>query len=150
MTEEGYTADEASIEASEKYISKFLRDWIENTEIQKVHIIAHSMANRGLLRVMQRIFDQVQTKTKVSFGQLILAAPDVDAFRIVNDEDGTGTLEILCPNEVVRQRLSKKKRKITNNINTCWSHIRWFSLCIQQDNELDCQKFTRNGDLVTS
>ncbi|MEH2218060.1 MAG: hypothetical protein V7K72_13285 [Nostoc sp.] len=70
-------------------------------------------------------------------------------FRIVNDEDGIGTLEILCPNEVVRQRLSKKKRKITNNINTCWGHIRWFSLCVQQDNELDCQKFTRNGDLVT-
>ncbi|MEH2137878.1 hypothetical protein [Nostoc sp.] len=70
-------------------------------------------------------------------------------FRIVNDKDDMGTLEILCPNEVVRQRLSKKKRKITNNINTCWSHIRWFSLCVQQDNELDCQKFTRNGDLVT-
>ncbi|WP_373526570.1 hypothetical protein [Nostoc sp.] len=66
-------------------------------------------------------------------------------FRIINYEDGTGTLEILCPNEVVRQRLSKKKRKITNNINTCWSHIRWFSLCVQQDNELHCQKFTRNG-----
>ncbi|MBE8966360.1 hypothetical protein IQ277_08900 [Nostocales cyanobacterium LEGE 12452] len=71
-------------------------------------------------------------------------------FRIVNYEDGTGTLEILCPNEGVRQRLSKKKRKITNNINTCWNHIRWFSLCVQQDSELHCQKFTRNGDLVTS
>ncbi|WP_459195187.1 hypothetical protein [Nostoc sp. FACHB-892] len=71
-------------------------------------------------------------------------------FRIVDEEDGTGTLEILCPNEVVRQRLSKKKRKITNNINTCWSHIRWFSLCVQQDNELHCHKFTRNGDLMTS
>jgi hypothetical protein len=71
-------------------------------------------------------------------------------FRIVNHEDGTGTLEILCPNEAIRQRLSQKKRKITNNINTCWSHIRWFSLCVQQDDELHCQKFTRNGDLVTS
>jgi hypothetical protein len=70
-------------------------------------------------------------------------------FRIVDDEDGTGTLEILCPNEVVKQRLSKKKRKITNNINTCWSHIKWFSLCINQDGELYCQRFTLNGDLVT-
>ncbi|RCJ17052.1 hypothetical protein A6S26_31785 [Nostoc sp. ATCC 43529] len=70
-------------------------------------------------------------------------------FRIVDREDGFGTLEILCPNQVVRQRLSKKKRKITNNINTCWTHIRWFSLCVQQDGELDCQKFTRNGNLVT-
>jgi hypothetical protein len=70
-------------------------------------------------------------------------------FRIVDHEDGTGTLEILCPNEVVKQRLSKKKRKITNNINTCWSHIKWFSLCIRQDGEFYCQRFTLNGDLVT-
>ncbi|BAZ33005.1 hypothetical protein NIES4074_55130 [Cylindrospermum sp. NIES-4074] len=69
-------------------------------------------------------------------------------FRIVNHEDGTGTLEILCPNEVVRQRLTKKKRKIINNIDGCWSHIKWFSLCIQQDGELDCQTFNRNGDLI--
>ncbi|MDZ8184327.1 MAG: hypothetical protein RMX96_05610 [Nostoc sp. ChiSLP02] len=70
-------------------------------------------------------------------------------FRIVENKDSLGTLAILCPNEVVRQRLSKKKRKITNNINSCWSHVRWFSLCLQQDGELHCQKFTRNGDLVT-
>jgi hypothetical protein len=69
-------------------------------------------------------------------------------FRMVNHEDGTGTLEILCPNEVVRQRLTKKKRKIINNIDGCWSHIKWFSLCIQQGDELDCQTFNRNGDLI--
>ncbi|MEA5554493.1 hypothetical protein VB713_26520 [Anabaena cylindrica UHCC 0172] len=67
-------------------------------------------------------------------------------FRVVNYEDGTGILEILCPNEIVRQRLSKKKRKITNNINGCWSQIRWFSLCIQENGVLDCQTFNRNGD----
>ncbi|MCG6135690.1 MAG: hypothetical protein MET45_13665 [Nostoc sp. LLA-1] len=71
-------------------------------------------------------------------------------FRIENYEDGTGTLEILCPNESVQQRLYRKKRKITNNINTCWSHIRWFSLCIEQDGKLYCHKYTRNGDLVLS
>ncbi|WP_414576910.1 hypothetical protein [Anabaena sp. CCY 9402-a] len=70
-------------------------------------------------------------------------------FRIVNHEDGTGTLEILCPNEIVQQRLSKKKRKITNNIDTCWHHIKSFSLCIEQEGKLYCQKFTLNGDLLT-
>ena len=69
-------------------------------------------------------------------------------FRIINHEDGTGTLEILCPNEAVRQRLYRKKRKITNNISTCWSHIRWFSLCVEQDGKICCHKYTRNGDLV--
>ncbi|WP_244329148.1 hypothetical protein [Tolypothrix sp. PCC 7910] len=32
-------------------------------------------------------------------------------FRILNHEDGTGTLQILCPNEVVQQRLGKKNAK---------------------------------------
>ncbi|BAY98211.1 hypothetical protein NIES37_21590 [Tolypothrix tenuis PCC 7101] len=69
-------------------------------------------------------------------------------FRILNHEDGTGTLQILCPNEVMQQRLSKKKRKITNNINTCWNHIKWFALCVEQNCEIHCQTFDLNGDLV--
>ncbi|MBD2690442.1 hypothetical protein [Anabaena catenula] len=71
-------------------------------------------------------------------------------FRVVNDEDGTGTLEILCPNEIVRQRLSKKKRKIINNIYGCWRQIQYFSLCIQQDGKLNCQTFNRNADLISN
>lgn len=71
-------------------------------------------------------------------------------FRIIDDEDGKGTLEILCPNEAVRQRLYRKKGKVTNSISSCWSHIRWFSLCIQQDGKMCCHKYTRNGDLITS
>ncbi|AHJ29541.1 hypothetical protein PN465_10630 [Nodularia spumigena CS-584] len=70
-------------------------------------------------------------------------------FRITEDEDGKGTLEILCPNEVIRQRLYRKKRKITNSLNGCWSHIRWFSLCLEEDGKVCCHKYTRNGDLVT-
>lgn len=73
-----YPADGATIEASEKYIYEFLKAWLENEEVEKVNIIAHSMGNRGLLRVMQRIFSQVQTQTNKPFGQIILAAPDVD------------------------------------------------------------------------
>ncbi|MEA5579755.1 hypothetical protein VB620_00190 [Nodularia harveyana UHCC-0300] len=71
-------------------------------------------------------------------------------FRIIDNEDGRGTLEILCPNEIIRQRLYRKKRKITNSINTCWHHIRWFSLCIEEDDKISCYKYTRNGDLVTA
>jgi esterase/lipase superfamily enzyme len=36
------------------------------------------MGNRGLLRAVQRIISQVQTITNIVFGQIILAAPDVD------------------------------------------------------------------------
>jgi esterase/lipase superfamily enzyme len=74
----GYTADEATIEASEKYITEFLLNLAQNSDVTKIHIIAHSMGNRGLLRSMQRILNQVQSTSPISFGQIFLAAPDVD------------------------------------------------------------------------
>jgi len=43
-----------------------------------VHVIAHSMGNRGLLRALQRIAANAETHGKVKFGQIFLAAPDVD------------------------------------------------------------------------
>ncbi|MBW4567663.1 MAG: hypothetical protein KME31_06455 [Tolypothrix carrinoi HA7290-LM1] len=66
-------------------------------------------------------------------------------FRIEYHEDGKGTLEILCPNEVVRQRLSKKTRKINNQISSCWLHIKSFSLCVEENGELVCHTFVRGG-----
>ncbi|MDH6056586.1 hypothetical protein [Umezakia ovalisporum] len=57
-------------------------------------------------------------------------------FPIVNHEDGMGTLEILYPNEAVKQPSYRKKPKINNNISSCWSHIRWLSLCIEEDGKL--------------
>jgi esterase/lipase superfamily enzyme len=74
----GYNADGASIEASEAYIAEFLISLAQQKEIEKIHIIAHSMGNRGLLRAMQRILSQAQATSKVTFGQVFLAAPDVD------------------------------------------------------------------------
>jgi len=73
-----YAVDGETIQASEQYITEFLLNLARNSEIDKIHIIAHSMGNRGLLRVMQRISAQVQTEGEVSFGQIFLAAPDVN------------------------------------------------------------------------
>lgn len=73
-----YTADEASIEASERAITEFLVDFARNSGAEKIHIVAHSMGNRGLLRALQRIASNAETQGKVKFGQIFLAAPDVD------------------------------------------------------------------------
>jgi esterase/lipase superfamily enzyme len=73
-----YPADEATIEASEKYITEFLLNLAQKSGAEKIHIIAHSMGNRGLIRAMQRILAPVQAESKASFGQIFLAAPDVD------------------------------------------------------------------------
>lgn len=73
-----YPVDEASIEASEAAITDFLVDFAGHCEAEKVHVIAHSMGNRGLLRALQRIAANAQTRGQVKLGQLFLAAPDVD------------------------------------------------------------------------
>ncbi len=73
-----YTIDEASIEASEAAITDFLVKFSRECGADKVHIIAHSMGNRGLLRALQRIAGNAQAGSPVRFGQIFLAAPDVD------------------------------------------------------------------------
>jgi esterase/lipase superfamily enzyme len=73
-----YPVDEATIEASEQAITEFLVDFSANCGAEKVHVIAHSMGNRGLLRALQRIAANAETRGKVKFGQIFLAAPDMD------------------------------------------------------------------------
>jgi esterase/lipase superfamily enzyme len=72
-----YMVDEATIAASERYIADFLVNFSRQIGSGKVHIIAHSMGNRGLLRALQRIQQMPDTRD-VSFGQVIFAAPDED------------------------------------------------------------------------
>jgi esterase/lipase superfamily enzyme len=75
----GYSADEATIEASEPFIAEFIEDFVARSGAEKVHIIAHSMGNRGVLRAIDRIANRAQRRTGVLIGQVILAAADVDA-----------------------------------------------------------------------
>jgi esterase/lipase superfamily enzyme len=75
---QAYPVDEASIEASEAAVTDFLVDFATNCGAEKVHVIAHSMGNRGLLRALQRIAGNAATRGKIKFGQIFLAAPDVD------------------------------------------------------------------------
>lgn len=75
----GYPADEATIEASEPYITQFLVDFARRSGARAVHVIAHSMGNRGLLRAVTRIAGNAAAESPKPFGQIILAAPDVDS-----------------------------------------------------------------------
>jgi esterase/lipase superfamily enzyme len=72
-----YPADGESIQASESAIAEFLTRFARDTGVERLHLIAHSMGNRGLLRAIHRIIAKVGTPP-VRFGQVILAAPDVD------------------------------------------------------------------------
>ncbi|OGW65754.1 MAG: hypothetical protein A3H49_02345 [Nitrospirae bacterium RIFCSPLOWO2_02_FULL_62_14] len=74
----GYPMDEASIEASEQAIAEYLTLLVRTIGSGRVHIIAHSMGNRALLRAMNDLFTRVAKQNRVRFGQIFLAAADVD------------------------------------------------------------------------
>jgi esterase/lipase superfamily enzyme len=76
---QGYMADSASIEASEADITDFMIKFATESGAEAVHIIAHSMGNRGVLRAVNRIAEGAERGSGVPFGQVILAAADVDA-----------------------------------------------------------------------
>ncbi|MBI1201698.1 MAG: alpha/beta fold hydrolase [Rhodopseudomonas sp.] len=75
----GYTADEATIEANEDMIAEFMAKFAAQSQAKAVHIIAHSMGNRGVLRAVNRIAQKAAVDGSIPFGQIILAAADVDA-----------------------------------------------------------------------
>lgn len=75
----GYPADEATIEACEGHITRFLTHVAADVGAERVDVLAHSMGNRALLRCLQRSVSDAAASGKVPFGQLMLAAPDIDA-----------------------------------------------------------------------
>ena len=74
-----YASDGSAIEASEEHIAAFLVKVSQLVDRGRVHIVAHSMGNRGLLRAMHRATTQAAWRAGTRFGRVFLAAPDVDA-----------------------------------------------------------------------
>jgi esterase/lipase superfamily enzyme len=79
-----YAGDEAAIEGSELAIRDFLVTFAERSGLAAVHIVAHSMGNRGLLRAMDAIAKAAAALAPIRFGQVFLAAPDVDTQLFLN------------------------------------------------------------------
>jgi esterase/lipase superfamily enzyme len=73
-----YTIDEATVEASEEHLRRFLVGIQANLRPDSVHVVAHSMGNRPLLRVVAGAIASATEQTGLQFAQVFLAAPDVD------------------------------------------------------------------------
>lgn len=71
-----YKSDEANVGWTVTQLEGFLRDLTERSGAKTIHLIAHSMGNRALLAAIERMSLQGDGPR---FGQVILAAPDVDA-----------------------------------------------------------------------
>jgi esterase/lipase superfamily enzyme len=74
-----YAGDIAAAEASEGMLAGFVEDLVQKSGAERLHVIAHSMGNRVLIRAIQSVAQRLLDDTRLRFGQIFLAAPDVDA-----------------------------------------------------------------------
>ena len=75
----GYLPDREDIEWSVPHIERFLTEIIEEGSPRRLHLIAHSMGNEGLLRALMLIATRTNPGDPPLFENVILAAPDFDA-----------------------------------------------------------------------
>lgn len=83
----GYGADAASVEWTFPHLLDVLGKTASLPEIGTIHLIAHSMGNRALVRCMEEIAKQFSPTSRSRFREVVLAAPDVDAGVFVNSAE---------------------------------------------------------------
>jgi len=71
-----YTVDAANAEWSIPHLANFLLDIQEKTEIERIHVIAHSMGTRVLSNALAHA---AREGFDLKLSNVILAAPDIDA-----------------------------------------------------------------------
>jgi esterase/lipase superfamily enzyme len=75
----GYAADEESIQLSTERIKDFIEKAAALTNAQTIHLIAHSMGNRGLTAALIEMSTELPTDQRQKINQIVLAAPDINA-----------------------------------------------------------------------
>ena len=76
VSPQDYSNDRESTGQAEPHLKKFLQIVSKETGAKKVSLIAHSMGNQLVMRVLRDI--KQSAPSSVSIGEIILAAPDVD------------------------------------------------------------------------
>jgi esterase/lipase superfamily enzyme len=77
-----YGKSEAEAEHAAKPLAEFLNVVAASSKADKIHIIAHSMGNRVLLKALQ---DSAFTADDEAFEQIIWASPDVDSCKFADE-----------------------------------------------------------------
>lgn len=71
----GYLTDEATIEWTKSHLSSFLHEIANTSGASRIHVIAHSMGNRALVKIL----DSGLSDGQFLYNQVVLTAPDIDA-----------------------------------------------------------------------
>lgn len=74
-----YLSDREDVEWSVPHIERFLSDLATAGEVRRLHLIAHSMGNQGLLRALHALAVRRPAGAPPLFENVILAAPDFDS-----------------------------------------------------------------------
>ena len=74
-----YFSDREDVEWSVPHIERFLQDLLQQAKTRRLHLIAHSMGNQGLIRALYTIALRRGKPAAPLFENVILAAPDFDA-----------------------------------------------------------------------
>ncbi len=87
-TYRGYFLDEQNIEWTVPQLKQVLRQVVEESEAESIHLIAHSMGNRALAQVLKEFSLETRRNadgtSRKLFNQVVLAAPDIDAGTFAN------------------------------------------------------------------
>jgi esterase/lipase superfamily enzyme len=73
----GYATDGQTIDWTKPHLKQFLYDLKNRTKASKLHLIAHSMGSRAVVRVLNEVAKEMQHSLP-QFQQIILSAPDID------------------------------------------------------------------------
>jgi esterase/lipase superfamily enzyme len=82
-----YSSDAETIELTKPQLVNFLAEIAKRSGARVIHLIAHSMGNRALVRALNEIACRQVVKNRPKFRQIVLAAPDVnrDEFTLLAD-----------------------------------------------------------------
>lgn len=77
----GYIADTAVVQLSGRRLTRFLDDLVARSGAETIHLVAHSMGNRALTEALELMALRRGATPGAApvFGQVLFAAPDVDA-----------------------------------------------------------------------
>lgn len=73
-----YTVDWTNVEWSQPHLRSFLERYADQTKIDEIYVIAHSMGSNAAARAMVELIKS-RPDLRGRFKELVLAAPDIDA-----------------------------------------------------------------------
>lgn len=73
-----YQGDTTSIDWATVHLRNFLEDIVLQTKVKTIHVIAHSLGNRGFINAFIDLLNNPAIQGDWKFGEIILMAPDLD------------------------------------------------------------------------